>query len=150
VTDLKSDPLHGGSTVDTMNLERLDPELAMLLPDFPAEMADINRGNVSVIREMMNAQVFEAAPSEVRTEERIIPTTNPSQPDVKIVIYRKPSEQVQAALIWIHGGGYIIGSAEDERARKIAEQLDCAVISVDYRLAPEDPFPAGIEEMQTD
>jgi len=136
VTDLKPDPLHGDSTADTMNFERLDPELAMLLPDFPEEMADINRGNVNAIREMMDAQVIEAAPSEVQTEVRVIPTTNPSQPDVKVVIYRKPSEQVQAALIWIHGGGYIIGSAEDERARKIAERLDCTVISVDYRLAP--------------
>jgi len=65
-----------------------------------------------------------------------------------VLVHRKPStQQPQAGLIWIHGGGYILGSAEDDRARIIAEQLDCAVISVDYRLAPEDPFPAGIEDL---
>jgi|GEM_PF-22553 len=136
------------ATLNTMDLDRLDPELAMILADFPAEMANINRGNVNVIRDMMNAQVFEPAPSAVQIEQRTLQTANPSQPDVRVVIYRTPSEQPQAGLIWFHGGGYIVGSAEDDRARKIAEQLDCAVFSVDYRLAPEDPFPAGIEDCQ--
>jgi len=136
------------ATQNTMDLSRLDPELAMMLPEFPAEMADVNRNNVDSIREMMNAQDTEPPASVVQIDEHIIPTKNPVQPDVRILIYRKLSEKIQAGLIWIHGGGYILGSAEDDRARKIAEELDCAVVSVDYRLAPEDPFPAGIEDCQ--
>ncbi len=97
---------------------------------------------------MMSAQDSKPAVSVVQTEEHIVNTKNLVQPDVRVLIYRKPSKQTQAGLLWIHGGGYILGSAEDDRARKIAEELDCAVISVDYRLAPEDPFPAGIEDCQ--
>jgi len=136
------------STPNTMDLSRLDSELAVILPSFPEEMSDINRDNVSAIREMMNAQATEPAPTPVQIEERTLKTSDSGQSDVRVLIYRKPSEQAQAGLIWIHGGGYILGTAEDDRARKIAEQLDCAVISVDYRLAPEDPFPAGIEDCQ--
>ena len=40
----------------------------------------------------------------------------------------------QGAVLWIHGGGYLIGSAEDDRARRMANELDCTVVSVDYRL----------------
>jgi acetyl esterase len=46
-------------------------------------------------------------------------------------------------VLWIHGGGYLIGSPEDERAKIIANHCNCTVFSVDYRLAPEHPFPAG-------
>ena len=63
--------------------------------------------------------------------------------NLDIHIYRKSNRDNQAAVVWIHGGGYILGSAEDERARVIADHCDCTVFSVDYRLAPEHPFPAG-------
>jgi len=66
--------------------------------------------------------------------------------DVTVHIYRKSEHQNQSALLWVHGGGYLLGNAEDERARVIAEALDCTVVSVEYRLAPEHPFPAGVND----
>ena len=65
---------------------------------------------------------------------------------IDVALGRRPSSEPRPGLLWIHGGGYILGSAEDERARTVAERLDCAVVSVDYRLAPEHPFPAGPED----
>jgi acetyl esterase/lipase len=52
------------------------------------------------------------------------------------------------ALLWIHGGGYVIGSveADDLRMRRLAAAVDCVVVSVEYRLAPEHPFPAALED----
>jgi acetyl esterase/lipase len=52
------------------------------------------------------------------------------------------------ALLWIHGGGYIIGSAaqDDELCRRFASELDATVASVDYRLAPEHPYPAPLQD----
>lgn len=52
------------------------------------------------------------------------------------------------ALLWIHGGGYVGGSArqDDKLCRRFAEQLGIIVAAVDYRLAPEHPFPAGLED----
>jgi acetyl esterase/lipase len=51
-------------------------------------------------------------------------------------------------LVWIHGGGYVVGSAdEDDRlCAYLAAEAGIAVVSVDYRLAPEHPYPAGFED----
>lgn len=52
------------------------------------------------------------------------------------------------ALLWIHGGGLVIGSAaqEDDLCRHLADHLGIPVAAVDYRLAPEDPYPAPLED----
>jgi acetyl esterase/lipase len=52
------------------------------------------------------------------------------------------------ALLWIHGGGYVIGSAQqdDDLCRRFARELGVTVAAVDYRLAPEHPYPAPLED----
>jgi acetyl esterase/lipase len=52
------------------------------------------------------------------------------------------------ALLWIHGGGYIIGTAaqDDVLCRRFASELEVTVASVDYRLAPEHPYPTPLED----
>ncbi len=52
------------------------------------------------------------------------------------------------ALLWIHGGGYVIGTAaqDDRLCARFAQQLGATVASVDYRLAPENPYPAPLED----
>jgi acetyl esterase/lipase len=53
-----------------------------------------------------------------------------------------------AALLWIHGGGLVIGSAaqDDRRCIAIANELDVVVVSAEYRLAPEHPFPLPLDD----
>jgi len=53
-----------------------------------------------------------------------------------------------AALLWIHGGGYVLGTAEQDDAlcRRFSTRLGITVASVDYRLAPEHPYPAPLED----
>ena len=52
------------------------------------------------------------------------------------------------ALLWIHGGGYVIGTAQQDDAlcRRFARELGITVAAVDYRLAPEHPYPAPLED----
>ncbi len=51
-------------------------------------------------------------------------------------------------MLWIHGGGYVVGSVEQDDlvAQHVCEAVHCIVVSVDYRLAPEHPFPAPLED----
>lgn len=60
----------------------------------------------------------------------------------------RPTEEPTAALVYLHGGGWALGNLEsaDAISRFLAERAGITVISVDYRLAPENPFPAGLED----
>lgn len=73
----------------------------------------------------------------------------PDHPDLTVRVYhpRRVSGPVPA-LLWIHGGGYVIGSRheEDRHSAAIAAELGICVVSVEYRLAPECPFPAALED----
>ncbi|MCC9308250.1 alpha/beta hydrolase [Kitasatospora sp. RB6PN24] len=59
-------------------------------------------------------------------------------------------DQVEGVYLHIHGGGWAIGSADgqDEKLWRLAEQARLAVVSVEYRLAPEHPFPAGPDDCE--
>jgi len=55
------------------------------------------------------------------------------------------------AVVWTHGGGYVIGhpAGYHDTCSRLADELGSLVVSVDYRLAPENPFPAGLEDAYT-
>lgn len=55
------------------------------------------------------------------------------------------------AMLYIHGGGFVGGNPSNHRALtwRLAEQLGCMVFAIDYRLAPEHPFPAGLDDCVT-
>ena len=71
--------------------------------------------------------------------------------DLRIRIYR-PKGLVEPApvLLWFHGGGWVVGSVEttDAVCRGLADGAKIAVISVEYRMGPDDPFPAAIEDAE--
>ena len=59
-----------------------------------------------------------------------------------------PEARPLPALLYLHGGGFVIGSLEthDSLCRQLALRSGCAVVSLDYRLAPEHPFPAAVDD----
>ena len=63
-------------------------------------------------------------------------------------LYRPSTDGPLGLCVYFHGGGWVLGSIEthDHVARALAAESGCAVLSVDYRLAPEHPFPAGLED----
>jgi acetyl esterase/lipase len=68
---------------------------------------------------------------------------------VGIRLFRPPVVTGRApALLWIHGGGYVIGKAaqDDALCRRFARELGVTVASVDYRLAPDHPYPVPLED----
>jgi len=63
-------------------------------------------------------------------------------------VYRSVSDETLPALMYFHGGGWTIGDLDthDVLCRQLAVGARCAVFSVDYRLAPEYPFPAAVDD----
>ena len=71
---------------------------------------------------------------------------------VPVRIYRPvDTNEPMRGLVYFHGGGYVIGSIEthDGTARALAKRTPCIVVSVDYRLAPEHPYPAALDDAWT-
>jgi acetyl esterase len=67
---------------------------------------------------------------------------------VRCRLYRPSDAPVMGLLVYLHGGGWVIGDLDshDNVCRALANGSGHAVLSVDYRLAPEHPFPAGLED----
>jgi acetyl esterase len=66
---------------------------------------------------------------------------------IAVRIYR-PKDALRAALVYFHGGGWVLGSLEsaDATCRAVTNRSRCVVISIDYRLAPENKFPAAVDD----
>ncbi|KMO72406.1 Carboxylesterase NlhH [Mycolicibacterium chubuense] len=68
---------------------------------------------------------------------------------VGVRLHRPPGVATPGpALLWIHGGGYVIGDAaqDDVLCRRFARELGATVVAVNYRLAPEHPYPVPVED----
>ena len=69
----------------------------------------------------------------------------------RLRIYRPHVDASGGALLWLHGGGLILGTPrmDDARCAEFARELGLIVVSVDYRLAPEHPYPAALDDAHT-
>lgn len=72
-------------------------------------------------------------------------------PDIPIRIYKPLVPTGKGALVYFHGGGWVLGSLDshDTVCRRLSGGAGITVISVDYRLAPETPFPGGLQDCYT-
>jgi len=84
----------------------------------------------------------DAGPDVARTWDVEIPSPV-AEDGIDLRIYRPGEDGPYPVLVWIHGGGFVLGDVEtaDHIARSLAVAGDCLVVSVDYHRAPEHPFP---------
>ena len=63
-------------------------------------------------------------------------------------VFRPPGESPKPGVIYFHGGGWVVGSCEthDDICAEMADQADVVVVMADYRLAPEHPHPAQLQD----
>jgi acetyl esterase/lipase len=127
----------------------VDKELLAALDTLP--VAEINGETLLAFRAGLVQMVESALPVEgdgIRVSEISVPGPA-NAPDVRVLFYQ-PEKRVGPlpAFLHMHGGGYLVGIPErdDARNRMLVRECGCAVISVDYRLAPETPFPGGVED----
>jgi acetyl esterase len=84
-------------------------------------------------------------PAVAHVEDRTVPGPHG---DVPVRVYRPNDESRLPLLVWLHGGGWTLGNVDmhDPIARTLARDAGCVVVSVDYRLAPEHPFPVPLDD----
>ncbi len=118
-----------------------------------------------VVQEMLHQMaqadgpaMTEMSPDEARAMYRTLNATMPSPDgvdvedltagDIPVRVYRVSKDKGQPVLVYFHGGGWVIGDLEthDGPCRQLALAADCTVVAIDYRLAPEHPFPASIDD----
>ena len=133
-------------------VDQLDPELRVVVEKLPTDRPlDLNDIPVArtKMKKMVTAMLATLPPVEgVISEDRFAPGPQ-GDPDVRVRVYR-PNDQPSKlpALLWIHGGGYVMGDIEqdDRLMKQLVKRIGCVAASVDYRLAPEHPFPAPVED----
>jgi acetyl esterase/lipase len=131
--------------IDPESREPLDQLLAVMPGGFNAIPDIVAR------REAATAMLaaIEVPPNlNVTHEDRTVPGPE-GAPDITLRVYRPLNATgVLPGIYFIHGGGMILGSVEGENAvaEQICEQVGAVVVSVEYRLAPEDPHPAQSED----
>ena len=124
----------------------IDPELAEILPLLPSEMSTDVGEQRAMLGDIIGFLKLDLDTTGVEVEDRHVPG-RVGDPDVLVRVYR-PESATGAGIVYLHGGGFVVGSVDSEhgRAIEVAREVGAVVVSVDYRLAPEDPFPAGIED----
>lgn len=133
-----------------MTERNYDPELAEIVGLLPSSIEWGPPESMPEVRATQASWAVEAEPrDDVVREDRMIPGPD-GGPDVAIRIYRPAAtpEGLLPGLFEIHGGGFIIGDLTmmDGFCDAVAGEFPAVVVSVNYRLAPEDPFPAGVED----
>jgi acetyl esterase len=128
----------------------IDPELAALADVLPViELDDIPAARVAF--EELVASLFADIPGieTLEIEDRLA-AGHEGDPDVPVRIYRpkEPRHPPVPGVLHIHGGGFVVGSVKTEHAGAALMAIDTGalVVSVDYRLAPEHPYPAGVHD----
>ena len=136
-----------------MRADALDPELAAVVDEIEAlglpEWHDLS---VDAARRVED-EVFSGAPEPPVAAVRDLAFDGPHG-EVPVRVYRPESAIEPAggddarALVHFHGGGWTLGTLDsvDGICRELAVRADAVVVSVDYRLAPEHPFPVAVDE----
>ena len=118
-------------------------EILLLLEQ--SGMRDFSELSVAEARDLALLPPPETPAPVADVRDRLIPGP---MTDIPVRIYQPSSHGVHGALVYFHGGGWVIGSIEshDEICRRLCQRAMVCVISVDYRLAPEHRYPAAVED----
>jgi acetyl esterase/lipase len=129
----------------------LDPEIALTLNGLPIGAIDFGTWTLETVptmREAMEAMPPVELPATTTvSREVVVPGATGHDPSVRV--YSPPTPGIgRPCIYWIHGGGYMFGSGVtiDARLNRWVEEFDCVAVSIEYRLAPEHPYPAPLDD----
>ena len=130
----------------TSQLPKIHPELQASAKRFPNFV--YNRRTTWLFRLLTDLMPSPKKLEEVRVENTFIPHPD-GHTNIRLRIYQPKSvTEPTPVLLWIHGGGYLIGKPEqdDDSCSHFVRELGLTIVSVDYRLAPKYPFPAALDD----
>ncbi|WP_094289806.1 alpha/beta hydrolase [Mycobacterium lehmannii] len=126
--------------------EPIDAILLKVLQAVPFQLT--TDGGVQAARERFNALPRVEILPEVRAEDRTV--DGPAGP-IPVRVYRPPtaSDAPAPVVVFFHGGGWCVGDLDsyDGTARRHAADAEAVLVAVDYRLAPEHPYPAAVDDV---
>ncbi|WP_433189954.1 alpha/beta hydrolase [Actinoallomurus sp. CA-150999] len=129
----------------------LDPEIAAVFAALPPGTFDFDEWTLETVAARRAERA--ALPAPVPPPTTTVFRDEQVDGAVRVRVYSPPDRLAppRPCVYWIHGGGYISGSAltVDPRLNRWVETLDCVIVAVDYRLAPEHPYPAPLEDCFT-
>ena len=124
------------------------PELRPFLELARSYLTNIELDEATVAAIRAQSVPFEPKPAPPLAV-RAIPGP-PGAPDVSVIVINAGGrgEAPRPAILHLHGGGFLFGDAQTVAPinQDLAAELDCVIVSVDYRLAPETPFPGALED----
>ena len=123
----------------------IDPELLPVNEVRPSSMGPLSIDNINEARHLSN-QARAALPDPAPDIDSVKHVVETADGGTDIYVYQPEGPNRNRALLWLHGGGYVMGAGDDWLGKQLAADIGCTVASVDYRLAPEHPYPAGIED----
>jgi acetyl esterase len=121
---LTAQRLSGAPPLHTLTPDRARADLRAQVPAVSGPLADV-----------------------ARVDDRRVPGATPHE-SIPVRIYSPAASGPTAGIVYFHGGGFVIGDLDthDPLCRQIAARTGAAVCAVDYRLGPEHPFPAAVDD----
>lgn len=131
----------------------ISEKLKVFLEQVNAAAAEARANNVQYSPELVRGNLnklsafLEVGPVLEFVEDRIFVTNSH---EIAVRVYSASTTEKLPVVLHFHGGGHMCGSIDlyDPISRKVALQGHCIVICVDYRLAPEHPYPAGVDDCE--
>ena len=131
--------------------EDVHPQIQVIL-DTLAEagipkLQDLSTRDARALVESLSVARRESYPPPEVSEVHDL-TTGPDFGSVPVRLYRTSSHPKAPVIVFFHGGGHVVGSPDsyDTTARFLARSCACTLVSVDYRMGPDHPFPAAVED----
>lgn len=125
----------------------VDPGIAVLLDLIAAsDYPPMHEGTPETARKAFRAMTVDVVqPDQLVAVGEVTDTTVAGVP---VRVYRPETSGPLPTLVYLHGGGFVIGDLDthDQTCRRLCAGADLVVVSVDYRLAPEHPWPAAVDD----
>jgi acetyl esterase len=134
-------------------LSRIDPALrdtaaGLGIVEFLIESLPVEREHANRVAAERAAAVDAAGSDGIVVESRSI--AGPDGQQLRLRLYQGQTDSVSPLVVYAHGGGFVTGNLDTDHARcvELAREAGCLVVSVDYRLAPEYPCPAALDDVE--